>query len=93
VETEIPHDAKKPPSWSEHHLGKVVLALLAMVAVMVWSFYDKGPSGQTLGIKGFVLFWLRELVVLAFVVIALIIAGLGWLRRRIKQIREGNHAP
>jgi hypothetical protein len=93
VETESPQKVEKPSSGSEHHVGKFVLAVLAMVLAMIWSVYDKGPSGQSLDTKGFILFWLRELIILVFVVIPVVIGGIGWLWRRIQKHRGDNHAP
>lgn len=92
VQTEPLQEPKTCPSSSEHHVAKFVLAVLAMILPMVWSVYDKGPSGQSLDTKGFILLWLRELIILAFVVIALVIGCIGWLRRGIQQHRGGNHA-
>jgi len=93
VQTESPQNVEKSSSGSDHHVGKFVLAILAIVLAMVWSVYYKGPSGQSLDTNSFILFWLRELIILAFVVIALVLGGIGWLRRRIQQHRGGDHAP
>jgi polyferredoxin len=90
-----PEPLQKPdacPSASEHHVAKFVLAILAMVLIMGWSVYYKGPSGQSFDAKGFIFFWLRELIILIFVVIALVIGGIRWVRRRIQNHRGGNHA-
>lgn len=84
MQPESPQSVGKSSSGSEHHVGKFVLAVLAMVLAMIWSVYYKGPSGQSLDTKGLILFWLRELIILVFVVIALVIGGIGWLRRRIQ---------
>lgn len=93
MQTESPQNVEKSSSGSDHHLGKFVLAVLAMVLAMVWSVYYKGPSGQSLDTHSFILFWLRELIILAFVVIVLVIGGIGWLRRRVQQPRGDNRAP
>ena len=93
MQTEFPQKTEKSSAGSEPHVGWFVLAVLTMVVMMIWSIYSKGPSGQSLDTKGFILFWLRELIVLACVAIALVIAGIGSIRRRIQQHRGGEHVP
>ncbi|MBL0124125.1 MAG: hypothetical protein IPP88_15835 [Betaproteobacteria bacterium] len=93
METEPLEGEKKIQSDSEHHLGKVVLMLFALVLLMVWSVHFTGPSGQSLDFKGFILFWLRELIILAFALIALFVAGVGWLKRRSQQSRGSSMPP
>jgi len=93
VETESPENIEKSSSGSEHQVAKFFLAILAMVLVMIWSAFYKGPSGQSFDTEDFVVFWLKELILLVFIVIALVIGGIGWLRRRSHHHRGGDHAP
>jgi len=92
VETKSPENDQKHSSGSEHQVAKFFLAIVAIVLAMIWFAYYKGPSGQSFDLKDFIVFWLKELILLAFVVVALVIAGIGWLRRRIHQHRRGNNA-
>ena len=83
----------KSRSDAEHSLGKLAIALFAMVLIMVWSVYYMGPSEQSLGLKSFILFWLRELFIVAIAVIAMIVAAIGWLKRRRQQNRGNTDVP
>ena len=57
----------------------VVIALLVFVALMTWSALCTGPSGQHLGFWGFVLFWLRELILVVPAVVCLLVILVGWI--------------
>jgi nitric oxide reductase large subunit len=94
VQPTPPQKVENTTSSSEHSAGKFVFALLALVLVMIFSVYYKGPSGQSFDTEGFILFWLRELILLGFIVIAFVIVGIGQLRRSIQRNKNGNdHAP
>ena len=83
----------EPTIRSERSFGKLIFALVVLVLAMVWSVYFTGPSGQSLGVEGFVLFGLRELVILALAIIGLAIGAVSWLKQRNQKRRGGNHAP
>lgn len=83
----------KSPQRPESNLGKLGFAVLVMFVVMVWSAYHTGPSGQTFGIKGFILFWFRELIILALAILAVVVGGFNWLKQRHQRRKDDNHAP
>jgi hypothetical protein len=43
-----------------------------LIFLMYLSAIHHGPSGQTLGIFGFILFWLKEIIFLAFMLLAIV---------------------
>ena len=82
-----------PSDQSGQHFGKLFLAAFVLLALMTASAYYVFPSGETLDFKGFVLLWLRELIILAFVLALFIAIGIGRSRRQRKGGSGGNSAP
>lgn len=93
MEPKSPENDEKSPNGSEHEVAKFFLAVLAIVIAMTWSAYYKGPSAQSFDTEDFILFWLKELLLLVFAVIALVFGCIGWLRRRNQKHQGGHHAP
>lgn len=89
MEAEPSEGAKSPCNVS----CKTVLVLFALAMLMVWSIFFTGPSGQSLGFYGFIQFWLRELIILALAVVALLIKGINWLSQRSQKNQGTTHAP
>jgi hypothetical protein len=86
------HDSAEP-SGPRNPIAKCVLGLVVLVSLMILSAYHEGPSGQSFSVMGFILFWLKELILLVFVAILLLIAGIRALRRGVQQRSGNDHAP
>ena len=69
---------------------KCVIACLFMGLVMYWSWTYVGPSGQTSDIGSFLLFWLREVVILGMFAIGLFAWGIIWVVRVLRKKFAGN---
>jgi hypothetical protein len=86
------HDSAEPSNGPKNPIAKCVLGLVVLVSIMIWSAYHEGPSGQSFGVMGFILFWLKELLLLGFVAIVLLIGGIRALRRGVQQRAGNDHA-
>jgi len=62
-------------------------ALGIMVAGMYYSITYPYPSGKPLDVAGFVALWLREIVIVAFAAIFLVVLVAAWLVRFIRRVR------
>ena len=60
----------------------LILAILVMLVALIGSIYFPFPSRQSMDILGFVKLWLRELLILGVILIAIIYAGARWLWQR-----------
>jgi len=60
------------------------LAVIALVGLMVASLFYTGPSGQSLDVIGFIQLWLREIIILGFLVGLFVVFGVGRLRKASK---------
>ena len=69
-----------------------VLWLLALVVLMVASYYYPYPSGNPPDMVSFLLFWLREALVLVFAVIVLLAIGLAAAVRAIQRSLRSRRA-
>lgn len=56
-----------------------VIGLLVLGLSMYWTWNFVGPCGQTMNIKSFLLFWLREVIFLGMLAIGLFAWGFIWL--------------
>ena len=72
---------------------KVALGVFVMLICMIISANFTGPSGQKLGVDGFILFWFRELALLLFLFVVVAFALLRRLWRRSKKSSESKNAP
>jgi peptidoglycan/LPS O-acetylase OafA/YrhL len=79
--TDAPSDAQASTNRRRAHLGWFLLALFALLALMAWS----ASGTQSLDLKFFVIYWLRELLILGFLAGVFIVIGIGKLRRQDKQ--------
>ena len=66
-------------------LGVVAVALLLAV-MMVASAYHLGPSGQRLGFWAFITFWMREILLLGFLLGGTVI----WAGAKIQRSSRSN---
>ena len=84
---ESPSEDKK----SEMPLAVQIILLVGLLGVMVilmyYSFTYPYPSGKPPSVASFVLFWLRELIFLAFAAVALVCGIAAWLVQLIRRIR------
>ena len=55
--------------------------LVVLVALMVASVFVETPQGS-IGLKSFVLYWLREILVLGLILVIFVWAGLSKLKKR-----------
>jgi len=73
---------------------KLFLVIAAMLGVMVGSIYYPWPSGEPLGVKGFIMLWLREIIILGAIAFGFLLGGVLWLRRRLQRSSvRGHNAP
>lgn len=63
-------------------------ALGILVALMYYSYIYPYPDGMPPDVWSFTFFWLREILILAFVVVVFAIIIGGWLLRLIRGIRR-----
>ena len=77
------------------HLAICIGALCIMGALMNYSYTHPYPSGKPPGLVSFAMFWLREIVILLFAVIVLVMLVVGsavkWIRR-IDRADKAGHA-
>lgn len=57
---------------------------LVLVLMMAAFYHYLFPSGERPDLFGFIVFWLRELLILVLLAVVLVVAGLGWLWRRLR---------
>jgi hypothetical protein len=69
---------------SSGDLAWPVVALLVLMLCMAVTIYYPYPSGRPMSLAGFVAFWLREIVLLAIVVIPLVFVAVVWVWRRLR---------
>lgn len=74
---------------SRRNTAIIILAIVVMMAGMIGSIYYPFPSGQSMDVAGFVKLWLRELLILGVIVIAIIFAVVSWLWQRFKPSNTG----
>lgn len=87
------HDSAEPSNGPKNPIAKCVFGLVVLASIMIWSAYHEGPSGQSFGVMEFILFWLKELILLGVVAIVLLIGGIRALRRDVQQHSGNDHAP
>lgn len=87
----MPLALRKPWRNSRGNTALTFLAVVLLLGVMIGSIYYPFPSGQSMTVTGFIQLWLREVIILAVIVVIFIIAGLSWLRRLLKQRHRGEH--
>ena len=78
-------------SESKNNIWVGVFAVAVMIGVMVGSIYYPFPSGEPMRFSSFVQLWLREIIVVGFLALVFIIAGVRWLWRHIKQLFHSEH--
>jgi predicted Co/Zn/Cd cation transporter (cation efflux family) len=75
-------------------LAVLVFALLTLVALMVASYYFPYPSGKPPNPVSFILFWLREALILVFAaIILLVIVFLAVIRQFQRLLKGKRDAP
>jgi uncharacterized BrkB/YihY/UPF0761 family membrane protein len=67
-----------------------LLAIAVMLALLVYIWNYVGPSGQRMSPADFVLFNLRELIILGIAFVAAIFICFGWLWQRAVAWRKRN---
>lgn len=81
----------------EHRDGdvvKVVGAVVFLVYAMYYTWNFVGPSGQTMSIGSFIAFFFREMSLVGFFGLALIIGCFVWLFGRVRNLfHRGRDAP
>ena len=76
------------------HAGQAVIFVIALSAILGLMYYSVVylyPDGRPLKLTGFVLFWFREIMIIAFAAFCLLICAAGWgirLIRRISGLRK-----
>ena len=83
---ETPNEDRKPPTPLSAQVVLCVGALGLMLACMYFSATYVLPSGKTLDLEGFVVLWLKEIVLLAVVTIGLVIGLSAWLIQLLRRI-------
>jgi len=84
---EPPIENKKPEMPLAVQALLCVGALCIMVAGMYYSITYPYPSGKSLDVAGFVALWLREIVIVAFAAIVIVILFAAWLVRLVRGVR------
>jgi uncharacterized membrane protein len=70
------------------------LAIIATIGIMVASIYYPFPNGQSMSASGFIQLWLRELLIVGIIIVALIFVGIRWLWQRLQPPQKsGQNAP
>jgi hypothetical protein len=73
---------------------KLVGALAVIVCGMYYAWSFVGPSGQTMSVGGFVAFFFRELLLVGFLCLALVVGCIVWLLKRAQSLfPRGGDAP
>jgi hypothetical protein len=72
---------------------KILLLVLALVGLMIGSIYFPFPNGKSLDLPTFVLFWLRELIIVGVIVVGCFVAGFVEVWRHLKRRRGDQNAP
>ena len=79
---ESPDNKDNADSDDDSMIGNIIgciIALLVLGLSMYWTWNFVGPSGQTMNIKSFILFWLREVIFLGILAIGFFAWGaFGW---------------
>jgi len=75
----------KSGSESDSHAGaKVVVSVVIILAGMGWFLTYDWPSGKEVGLADFVMFWLRELLILGVVLAVLVAMAFRSIRSKMK---------
>jgi multisubunit Na+/H+ antiporter MnhB subunit len=64
---------------------------LVLVLLMVAFYHYPFPSGERPDLFGFIVFWLRELLILVLLAVALVAAGFVWVWRWLRQLFARDH--
>jgi hypothetical protein len=59
-----------------------------MIAVMTASVFYPFPSGNKLGVWGFIQLWFREMIIVGFTFIVLVGIGVRWLWRLLRRLEQ-----
>ena len=68
------------------HAMVLVASLAAMVAGMAWSLYYVFPNGRRIDFAGFVMLWLREIVIVGFAFVVLLVFVVGALMNGLRRL-------
>jgi len=66
----------------------VVVALLFMIAAIVWTYDYSYPSGRRPDLLSFLAFWLRELLILGAALACLVVIAVGAIVKAVLRNRE-----
>ena len=78
--------ADKHKDNTARHALVVVASLAAMVAGMAWSLYYVFPNGRHIDFGGFVMLWLREIVIVGFAFVVLLVFVVGALMNGLRRL-------
>ena len=67
---------------------QIVLALGLLIGAMLFAWFYEGPSGQRLGVSGFIAFFPREVLLLVFILIGAVLMITAWAWQSIRRLRE-----
>lgn len=67
------------------------LALMVLVALMVATYFMLTPRGGPPNLLLFIVFWLRELLIVVPLVVGGMVVGLMWLWRRLRPLFTRGH--
>jgi hypothetical protein len=65
---------------------KFIGAIVALVFVMYFAWNFVGPGGQRMSVGSFIAFFFREMFLVGFFGLALIVGGFVWLFRRVVNV-------
>ncbi len=60
-------------------LALTIGSLATMVALMYWSYIYPYPDGKVPGFAFFVMFWLKEIILLGLISLVFVAAFVGWI--------------
>jgi hypothetical protein len=68
-----------------------VLAIIAIAGAMVASIYYPFPNGKAMTVSDFIQLWFLEIIIIGFVAVVFLIAGVHWLWRRLQPPQKSDH--
>jgi len=73
---------------------QIALALGLLIGAMLFAWFYVGPSGQRLGISGFIALFLREFLLLGLFLVGAVLVSIAWAWQSIRRLLErGRSAP
>lgn len=85
MDSPIEHKDSRTPLAAQ--VGLCVVGIVILPALMYYSITYPYPSGKPPDLASLVAFWLREILILAFAAICLLVGIAGWLVQLFRRVR------